>query len=92
MKKIILFAAFVCFAALNANAQTEEAESKIAKMLRLTKTADENPADWEAQIEAGHFLLDKENGIYNQSQGDTRFGVSRSRLHADDSGYRQEKR
>ena len=70
MKKIILFAAFVCFAALSANAQTEEPESKIAKMLRLTKTADENPADWEAQIEAGHFLLDKENGMYNQSQAE----------------------
>ena len=70
MKKMILFATFVCFAALNANAQTEEPESKIAKMLRLTKTADENPADWEAQIEAGHFLLDKENGIYNQSQAE----------------------
>ena len=70
MKKIILFAAFVCFAALSANAQTEEPESKIAKMLRLTKTADENPADWKAQLEAGHFLLDKENGMYNQSQAE----------------------
>ena len=70
MKKIILFAAFVCFAVLNVNAQTEEAESKIAKMLRLTKTADENPADWKAQLEAGHFLLDKENGMYNQSQAE----------------------
>lgn len=70
MKKIILFAAFVCIAALNANAQAEEQESKIAKMLRLTKTADENPADWKAQLEAGHFLLDKENGMYNQSQAE----------------------
>ena len=70
MRKIILFAAFVCFAALSANAQTEEPESKIAKMLRLTKTADENPADWKAQLEAGHFLLDKENGMYNQSQAE----------------------
>ena len=26
-------------------------------MLRLTKAADENPADWKAQYEAGHFLL-----------------------------------
>lgn len=58
----------VCIAALNVNAQTEESESKIAKMLRLTKAADENPADWKAQLEAGHFLLDKENGMHNQSQ------------------------
>jgi hypothetical protein len=53
---------------LNANAQEAEPESKIEKMLRLTKTADENPKDWNAQLEAGHFLLDKENGMYNQSQ------------------------
>ena len=70
MRKIILFAAFVCFAALNVNAQTEEPESKIEKMLRLTKTANENPTDWKAQLEAGHFLLDKENGMYNQSQAE----------------------
>ena len=70
MKKIILFAAFACFAALNSNAQTEEPESKIEKMLRLTKTANENPTDWKAQLEAGHFLLDKENGMYNQSQAE----------------------
>jgi hypothetical protein len=50
------------------NAQTEEPESKVGKMLRLTKTADDNPTDWKAQLEAGHFLLDKENGMYNQSQ------------------------
>ena len=70
MKKIFLFAAFVCFAALSVSAQTEEKESKIEKMLRLTKTANENPTDWKAQLEAGHFLLDKENGMYNQSQAE----------------------
>lgn len=70
MRKIFLFAAFICFAALNVNAQTEEPESKIEKMLRLTKTANENPTDWKAQLEAGHFLLDKENGMYNTSQAE----------------------
>ena len=60
----------VCFAVTGINAQTEEPESKIEKMLRLTKTANENPADWKAQLEAGHFLLDKENGMYNQSQAE----------------------
>ena len=68
MQKIILLTALVCIAVLNANAQEAEPESKIEKMLRLTKTADENPKDWNAQLEAGHFLLDKENGMYNQSQ------------------------
>ncbi len=68
MKKSFLLAALVCMAALDVNAQAEEPESKIEKMLRLTKTADENPKDWNAQLEAGHFLLDKENGMYNQSQ------------------------
>ena len=67
MRKILL-ASLICFAATGVNAKTEESESKIGKMLRLTKTADENPTDWEAQLEAGHFLLDKENGMYNQSQ------------------------
>lgn len=68
MRKIFLLAAMVCFAVTGVNAQTEEQESKIEKMLRLTKTADDNPTDWKAQLEAGHFLLDKENGMYNQSQ------------------------
>ena len=70
MRKIFLLAAFVCFAALSVSAQTEEQESKIEKMLRLTKTANENPTDWKAQLEAGHFLLDKEKGVYNQSQAE----------------------
>lgn len=70
MRKIFLLAAFVCFAALSVSAQTEESESKTEKMLRLTKTASENPTDWKAQLEAGHFLLDKEKGVYNQSQAE----------------------
>ena len=68
MKKIFVMAVFACFAAMNVNAQTEESESKIEKMHRLTKAADENPTDWKAQLEAGDFLLDKENGVYNHSQ------------------------
>ena len=57
MRKIFVLAAFVCIAATGVNAQTEETESKNEEMLRLTKAADENPADWKAQYEAGHFLL-----------------------------------
>lgn len=68
MKRMMVMAALVCIAALNVNAQTEEPESKTQKYFRLTKTADDNPTDWKAQLEAGHFLLDKENGMYNQSQ------------------------
>lgn len=57
--KIFMVAtAMMCIAVLSVNAQTEETESKNEKMLRLTKAADENPTDWKAQLEAGHFLLD----------------------------------
>lgn len=70
MKKIFLLAAFISIATLNAKAQTEEPESKVQKFFRLTKTADDNPKDWKSQLEAGHFLLDKENGMYNQSQAE----------------------
>lgn len=70
MRKIFVMAVFACFAAMNVNAQTAETESKNEKMIRLTKAADENPADWKAQFEAGNFLLDKENGMYNYSQAE----------------------
>lgn len=73
MQKIILLAALVCFTALNVNAQTEEPETKAQKFFRLTKTADDNPTEWKAQLEAGRFLLDKENGIYNESQAEKYF-------------------
>ena len=73
MKKIILLAAMFCFAALNVNAQEEESESKVEKMLRLTKAADETPTDWKAQMEAGRFLLNKEQGMYNMSQAEKYF-------------------
>ena len=39
--------------AMNVNAQTEGTESKNEKMIRLTKAADENPADWKAQFDVG---------------------------------------
>lgn len=70
MKKIIVLAVFACLAAINVNAQTAETESQEEKMLRLTKAADENPTDWQAQMEAGDFLLDRENEMYNPSQAE----------------------
>ena len=70
MKKIIVLAVFACLAAMNVNAQTAETESQEEKMLRLTKAADENPTDWQAQMEAGDFLLDRENEMYNPSQAE----------------------
>ena len=63
MRKLIIFAAFVCFAALHVNAQTEETETSSQRYLRLSKTADENPTDWKAQLEIAHVLLDKEGGF-----------------------------
>lgn len=73
MRKFFVMAVFACFAAMNVNAQTEETESKNEKMLRLTKAADENPTDWKAQWEAGSFLLDKENKMYNHVQAEKYF-------------------
>ena len=70
MRKIFVLAVFACFAAMNVNAQTEETVSKNEEMLRLTKAADENPADWKAQLEAGRFLLNKGNETYNPSQAE----------------------
>ena len=70
MNKIIVLAVFACLAAMNVNAQTAETESNHEKMLRLTKAADENPTDWKAQLEAGDFLLDRENEMYNPSQAE----------------------
>ena len=70
MRKIFVMAVFACFAAMNVNAQTGGTESKTEKMLRLTKAADENPTNWKAQLEAAHFLLDKENGMNNPSQAE----------------------
>lgn len=68
MKKNLFMVAVVCFATLSLNAQTGETETKGQKYFRLTKTADDNPTDWKAQLEAGHFLLDKENGMYKQQE------------------------
>ena len=70
MRKFLVMAVFACFAAMNVNAQTEGTESKNEKMIRLTKAADENPTDWKAQFDAGLFLVDKENGVYDPSKAE----------------------
>jgi hypothetical protein len=70
MKKIMmtLTAVLCCAMTTVVNAQTAEPESKMDKYLRLSKEADENPTNWQAQLEVGHMLLDKESGVYNQSR------------------------
>ncbi len=70
MKKIlmVLAAAFCCAMTTVVNAQTAETESSMDKYLRLSKEADENPTNWQAQLEVGHILLDKESGVYNQAR------------------------
>lgn len=73
MRRIATIVALVFGVAFLVNAQTEEPESKIQKYFRLTKAADDNPKDWKAQLEAGHFLLDKDSGMYNQSQSEKYF-------------------
>ena len=66
--RMVLAFAFCCAMTTAVNAQTAETESKIEKYLRLSKEADENPTNWQAQLEVGHILLDKESGVYNQSR------------------------
>ena len=66
--RMVLAFAFCCAMTTAVNAQTAEAESKMDKYLRLSKEADENPTNWQAQLEVGHILLDKESGVYNQSR------------------------
>ena len=68
MNKIIMAAIFCCAMTTVVNAQTAEPESNMDKYLRLSKEADENPTNWQAQLEVGHMLLDKESGVYNQSR------------------------
>ena len=68
MKKILMAAILCCAMTTVVNAQTAETESKMDKYLRLSKEADENPTNWQAQLEVGHMLLDKENSFYNQSR------------------------
>ena len=64
----LVLAAFFCAMTTVVNAQTTEPESKLEKYLRLSKEADENPTNWQAQLEVGHMLLDKENSFYNMSR------------------------
>ena len=66
--RLVLTAFFCCAMTTVVNAQTAETESKMDKYLRLSKEADENPTNWQAQLEVGHILLDKESGVYNQSR------------------------
>ena len=66
--RMVLAFAFCCAMTTAVNAQTAETESKMDKYLRLSKEADENPTNWQAQLEVGHILLDKESGVYNRSR------------------------
>ena len=66
--RMVLTFFFCCAMTTVVNAQTAEPESNMDKYLRLSKEADENPTNWQAQLEVGHMLLDKESGVYNQSR------------------------
>ena len=66
--RLVLTAFFCCAMTTVVNAQTAETESNMDKYLRLSKEADENPTNWQAQLEMGHMLLDKESSLYNQSR------------------------
>ena len=66
--RMVLTFFFCCTMTTVVNAQTAETESNMDKYLRLSKEADENPTNWQAQLEVGHMLLDKESSLYNQSR------------------------
>ena len=66
--RMVLTFFFFCAMTTVVNAQTAEPESNMDKYLRLSKEADENPTNWQAQLEVGHMLLDKESSLYNQSR------------------------
>ena len=66
--RMVLTFFFCCALTTVVNAQTAETESNMDKYLRLSKEADENPTNWQAQLEMGHMLLDKESSLYNQSR------------------------
>ena len=66
--RMVLTFFFFCAMTTVVNAQTAEPESNMDKYLRLSKEADENPTNWQAQLEMGHMLLDKESSLYNQSR------------------------
>ena len=66
--RMVLIFFFCCAMTTVVNAQTAKTESNMDKYLRLSKEADENPTNWQAQLEVGHMLLDKESSLYNQSR------------------------
>lgn len=77
---------FCCAMTTVVNAQTAEPESKMDKYLRLSKEADENPTNWQTQLEVGHILLDKESGVYNQSRAARYY----ERIYQQAAGYNKE--
>ena len=54
----------MCVMTANVNGQNSN-ETPQQKYERLAKVADADPTNWEKQLEAGHFLLDKEQGMYD---------------------------
>lgn len=55
----------MCTLTLHMNGQSAN-ETKQQQRERLEKAADNDPTNWQKQIEAAHFLLDKDGGIYDQ--------------------------
>lgn len=54
----------MCVMTANVNGQNSN-ETPQQKYERLAKAADADPTNWQKQLEAGHFLLDKEQGMYD---------------------------
>lgn len=66
--KRIFWAALTVMCAMTLNVSGQNAnETPQQKFERLAKDADEHPTDWEKQIEVGHFLINKDEGMYDQT-------------------------
>ncbi len=85
-RMVLTFFFFFCAMTTVVNAQTSEPESNMDKYLRLSKEADENPTNWQAQLEVGHMLLDKESGVYNQSRAARYY----ERIYQQGAGFNKE--
>lgn len=65
--KSIFWAALTAMCVLTANMNGQSAnETKQQQREQLEKAADNDPTNWQKQIEAAHFLLDEKEGIYDQ--------------------------
>lgn len=65
MKQLFCIVALMCVVAFQANAQNETPKQKCE---RIVKAANDDPSNWQKQLEAGHVLLEKDQEYYDQEK------------------------